>query len=138
MRPSELVLKMMRKGFTLIEVMVSVLIISLVIAGLLEMRGNGTHKLLSLKKQISTNEFNSFLIGNKKYGFESTSGSSDKLLSEFRLESDLRKELKKINIKVKYKIIDSIDMGSGMIFEIGKTTLNVDESSSSLTRLKLQ
>jgi len=128
----------MRKGFTLVEVMVSVLIISVVITALLEMRGNGSHTFINLKKQININTFNSFFIANNNYGFESTSGTSDKLLSEFRVDNNLRQELKQVKINVKYKKLDSIDMGSDMVFEIGETVLNINKSSSSLTRLRLQ
>jgi len=128
----------MSKAFTLIEVMVAVLIISLVIMALLQMRGNSSHMLMNINKQIKVNQFNSFLISNNDYGFESKSTTLDRLLSEFSMENNLRRELKKIKVKIKYQELETIDMDSNIIFEIGKVVLKVDEESTSVVRLRLQ
>ena len=128
----------MSKAFTLIEVMVAVLIISLVIMALLQMRGNSSHMLMNINKQIKVNQFNSFLISNNDYGFESKSTTLDRLLSEFSMENNLRRELKKIKVKIKYQELETINMDSNIIFEIGKVVLKVDEESTSVVRLRLQ
>jgi len=129
---------MMRKGFTLIEVMVSVLIITLVIGALIEMRGNSSHILQNIKKQINTSSFSSYFIRNENYGFESKTTTSDKLLSDFNLDRTLRKNLKKVKINIDYKKIDSIVTGENMNFEIGKTIFKINNTSNSLIRLRLQ
>ncbi|MEA1983375.1 MAG: type II secretion system protein, partial [Campylobacterota bacterium] len=60
-----------RRAFTLIEVMVAVMIVSIVIAALLQMRGDTSNKLFQLKEMMQTNQYNSFLLSNsEKYAFE--------------------------------------------------------------------
>ena len=62
-----------RRAFTLMEVMVAVVIVSVVIAALLQMQGNTHHKLFGIKEMIKTNQYNSFLLSlSDKYGFESS------------------------------------------------------------------
>jgi len=152
-----------REGFTLIEVMVSVMIISTVIMALLTMSGNNTHIFSSFKRQAKVNQYASFFISNKEYGFENDSLDLDDLVSEFDVEDELRKELKELKVEVIYQIVDEIDMSdfeesedeeeeeeivyedekpkevtSSLIIEIGRTTLKVKDSSVSLLRIKVQ
>jgi len=141
-----------RKAFTLIEVMVAVMIVSVVIAALLQMRGNTNHKFIQLKKIVKENQYNSFLISvDDKYGFESSSIDLYRLADNFDLESDLRRKLKSIKTKVTYEELEVLDSGdfsddkeegessaSGIIFEIGKTSLESDDFSLSLMRVKIQ
>jgi hypothetical protein len=100
------------------------------------MRGNSSHTLMNLKKQIDTNTINSFFFSNQNYGFESESVTLDELLKEFKVEDDLRKRLKDTKVKLKYKEIDSIDLGTATVFEIGRTTITVNDSSASVLRLR--
>jgi len=142
-----------RKAFTLIEVMVAVMIVSVVIAALLQMQGNTNHKLLQLKKSIKDNQYNSFLISEaNRYGFDSSNINLYRLVEKFDLESDLRRHLKATKIKVSYEILDVLDSndfddesddeeensGNGIILEIGKTDLKSDKFALSLLRVKLQ
>ena len=155
-----------RKAFTLIEVMISVLIISTVIMALITMNGNNTHIFSSFKKQAKINQYASFFISNKEYGFENNSVDLDDLVSEFDVEDELRKKLKELKVAVIYQIVDEIDMSdfeeseededtqeeipddssdeepkkvsSSLVIEIGKTTLKVKDSSVSLLRIKVQ
>jgi len=144
-----------RKAFTLIEVMVAVMIVSVVIAALLQMQGNTNHKLIQLKKTVKENQYSSFLISvDDKYGFESSSLDLYRLADNFDLESDLRRKLKSIKTKVSYEELDVLDSSdfsddsdeseegessaSGIIFEIGKTHLESEEFSLSLMRVKIQ
>ena len=153
-----------KKAFTLIEVMISVLIVSTVIMALITMNGNNTHIFSSFKKQTQINQYTSFFISNKEYGFEDDSVDLDDLVSEFDVEDELRKELKEIKVDIIYQIIDEIDMSdfeeneddseedmqeyeteeetkevtSSLIIEIGKTVLKVKDSSTSLLRIKVQ
>ncbi len=136
----------MRKAFTLLEVMVAVVIISVVIMGLLQMRGHNTHIFLSLSQKLEINQHLSFLIGNNDCGFEKESITADKLLNEFDMETELRQQLKKVKIDLSYQELDAIDLGeshdenlnSEMVIEIGKTVLRTDKSSVSLPRVRMQ
>jgi len=142
--------KQHHRGFTLIEVMVAVMIVSVVIAALLQMQGNTSHKLIELKKTLKTNQFNSFLISSdNKYGFESSNTDLYRLSGEFDMESDLRRKLKAMKIKVSYEkkdVLDSNDFSddeedatvTGIVLEIGKTHLQNKNFSLSLMRIKLQ
>ena len=133
-----------RSAFTLIEVMVAVMIISVVIMALLQMQGNTTHIFSKLGDTIKVNQYTSLFISNKDYGFEKKSVDLDDLLSDFKVEDELRRELKTIKVKVDYEKLKTMDMreieegSSSMIFELGKTMLNVGESSSSIMRFKIQ
>jgi prepilin-type N-terminal cleavage/methylation domain-containing protein len=128
----------MRKAFTLIEVMVAVMIISVVIMALLQMRGNSSHIFSNLTQKLEINRYISFLISNSDYGFEKKTTTLDKLLGDFDVENDLRRELKSIKVEVIYQGLESIDIGSTAVLKIGKTSLKTDKSSASLLRLKLQ
>lgn len=136
----------MRKAFTLLEVMVAVLIISIVIMALLQMRGHSAHIFSSLTQKLEINQYLSFLVSNDDYGFEQDSLTADRLLKDFDVERGLRQNLKKVKIDLIYQELESIDLdeqdddnpSSGMIFETGKTILKTDRSSVSLPRIRLQ
>ena len=143
-----------RSAFTLIEVMVAVMIVSVVIAALLQMRGNTTHKFFGIKEMMKTNQYNSFLLSHgEKYGFEKSRIDMYGLVDNFDLESDLRRKLKAIKVELDYEELSVIDTSeyedntdddaeitgsSGIIFEIGKTMLKTEEFSGSLIRIKIQ
>lgn len=147
----------MRRGFTLIEVMVAVMIISVVIATLLQMRGNSTHLFLNMDKKSKINQFSSFFIANDNYGYETKTTSLDELVANFEIENDLRRELRDTNVEIIYQELSIIDLSdfsssesednyqtqkseamSTMVFEIGKTILKTKDSSVALLRLKRQ
>ena len=141
-------------AFTLIEVMVAVMIVSVVIAALLQMRGDTTQKFFGIKKMMSTNQYNSFLLSNAQYGFEKSRMDMYRLVDDFDLESDLRRKLKAIKVELDYEELSVIDTSeyedntddedaeitgsSGIIFEIGKTVLKTEEFTGSLIRIKIQ
>lgn len=154
-----------RPAFTLIEVMVAVMIVSVVIAALLQMQGNASHKFLQLKEMISTSQYSSFLLSSAdKYGFERSSTDMKTLLDDFELESDLRQKLSAIKVKIDYEELEIIDtnkflqinehnqeddmkryenmpeqtMAAGVIFEIGQTRLETQNSTNKLLRVRLQ
>ncbi|OIP55183.1 MAG: hypothetical protein AUK54_04340 [Helicobacteraceae bacterium CG2_30_36_10] len=142
-----------KSAFTLIEVLVSVMIISVVIMALIKMNANNTHIFSSLKQQTKTNQYASFLIANEEYGFENKSVLINDLLSEFDLQNDLRRELKNIKAEIIYQELQLIDMSeedstletaedtevtSNIILEIGKSILKTDESSTALLRIGIQ
>jgi len=147
-----------KNAFTLIEVMVAVMIVSVVIAALLQMQGNTSHKFINLKKMMQTNQYNSFLLSQSdKYGFEESNIDLYRLVGDFDLESDLRRRLQGIKLTVDYKKLDTIDTSefddsakpttdgeekqtdtTGIVFEIGKSILKADNFSTSLIRVRIQ
>lgn len=142
-----------KNAFTLIEVIVAVMIISVVIMALIQMNANNTHIFSSLKQQTMTNQYASLLISNDDYGFEKKSVVINDLLSEFNLQNDLRRELKNIKAEIIYQKLEQIDMSeqdttqetvennevsSNMILEIGKSVLKTKKSSTALLRLRIQ
>jgi prepilin-type N-terminal cleavage/methylation domain-containing protein len=136
----------MRKAFTLLEVMVAVMIISIVIMALLQMRGHSAHIFSSLSQKLEINQYLSFLVSNDTYGFEQESMTADILLKDFDVEADLRQRLRKTKVNLVYQELDAIDLAehsdenlsSGMIFETGKTILKTENASASLARIRLQ
>ncbi len=145
-------------AFTLIEVIVAVMIVSVVIAALLQMRGNTSYKFLEIKKMMQKNQYNSFLLSlSDKYGFEKSSIDLNKLVYEFNIERELRRKLKSIKVKVDYKELDTIDTAefddtekesndgqevqedtTGIVFEIGQSILKTDTFSTNLIRVRIQ
>ena len=140
-----------RNGFTLIEVIVAVLIVSVVIAALLQMQGNATHKFFTIKKMMQTDQYSTFLLSNaQKYGFDSSRLDMKRLVDDFELESDLRRRLKSMPLEIKYEMLTTIDtseleqntntsnVNTALIFEIGKTILKSQELKIQLIRVKKQ
>ena len=123
--------------------MVAVMIVSVVIAALLEMRGNISHKIFGLEKITQVSQYDTFLLGQNKYGLEKSNTNMKTLAENFELESDLRRKLSAIKLHIKYEKIKVIDTseyadGASLIFEIGKTKLSSDTYSSSLVRILYQ
>lgn len=141
-----------RRAFTLVEVMVAVVIVSVVIAALLQMQGNTNHKLFNIKEMMKTNQYNSFLLSlSDKYGFESSKMDMKRLVYEFELESDLRRRLKGMKLELYYEELTTIDTSeldassdlnetsnTSLIFEIGKTTLKTKDFTTQVIRVKIQ
>ena len=134
-----------KSAFTLIEVMVAVMIISVVIAALLRMFANNTHIFSQLTKQAKINQYASLFISNRDYGLESENIHLDDLVRDFNLESDLVKKLRATKVKIFYQKLEQIDLSesdngesnSSMIFEIGKTVLKINDSSIALLRIRM-
>ncbi len=134
------------------EVMVAVVIVSVVIAALLQMQGNTNHKLFNIKEMMKTNQYNSFLLSlSDKYGFESSKMDMKRLVDEFELESDLRRRLKGMKLELDYEELTTIDTSeldassdlnetsnTSLIFEIGKTTLKTKDFTTQVIRVKVQ
>ena len=138
-----------RDAFTLIEVMIAVMIISVVIMALLQMYANNTHIFSSMKQQTKINQYSSFLISNENYGFGDKNIYLHALVRDFDLEDDLRRELKEIKIKMLYKELKTIDISdqsndedieasSGLVLEIGESTIQTDDGSTALLRFRIR
>ena len=134
----------LRSGFTLIEVMVSVMIVSVVIAALLQMQGNTSTLFETLKEQNSADNYATLLLWNDKYGFENEHLNLFRLVDDFDLDDEMRRKLKGTDITLAYDKIKTIDLSEGnatnaqTVFEIGKTTLKLNKMTTSLLRLRLQ
>jgi len=147
---------MRKAAFTLIEVMVAVVIISVVIMALIKLFANNSHIFSTLDNKSQSNQYLSFLISPSDYGLENKESTLYDLVKEFDIEDDLRRELKNIKVKLLYQELDTIDVGeyeadvesqeeqteekasSSMVFEVGKTILKINNSSVSMLRIKQQ
>ena len=128
-----------RRAFTLIEVMVAVMIVSVVIASLLKLQGNSSHMLMKLQQNQNNNHFTTFLLYNRDYGLQKHSQKLNlyRLVDNFDMDDDLRRELKSINATIKYKQIRKIDLDTTTI-EGGETKLSMPHFNTSLIRVTIQ
>lgn len=148
-------------GFTLIEVMVAVMIISVVIASLLQLFSNNTTLFNTVQKQVGSAMQSTLLLGNREVGFEKDSVMLDELVKAFDIDDALRRRLKSQKALITYTEVRTMDL-SGMedvsseqveepeeeiiyeegeitqALEIGRTTLRIGEQGNSFLRLKLQ
>lgn len=132
----------MRRAFTLIEVMIAVMIVSVVIAAILQMRGNTSFMYEKIDQNAKINHYLSFFISNKDYGFEKKSTTMKNLCDEFEIDSELRRELSSVKLNIKYKKLDILDTSkydenSQLVIETGNSILNTGDSSATLIRLRI-
>ena len=131
-----------KKAFTLIEVMIAVMIISVVIMAMLKMHSNHVFLLNSTKNDSLEIGYLSFLVNNKQYGLENKDKALYDLVDGFDISDDLRRELKDKSITLLYKRlgnIESLDSNSsnGILLKYGVTILQTQTSSHQLLRLQL-
>ncbi|SFV70776.1 hypothetical protein MNB_SM-5-1480 [hydrothermal vent metagenome] len=135
-----------RGAFTLIEVMVAVMIISVVILALMRMYANDTYLFATYKKESHVNDYASFLIENSDFGLENKNIYLYDLVSEFDMEDNLRRKLKEQKAEVIYKVVKNIDLSDDtnttapqMSLEIGESVIRLDKgASTALSRLQLR
>lgn len=152
-------------GFTLIEVLVSVMIIAVVIGALIQLFATNTHTFSSVHQKILHTNKTTLLLGNAVYGLENKNVDLAELVKDFNLDDDLRRLLKKEKVEILYTEITSIDFdeaaesiaeeeaasgeNDGQAFieeaaeatntlEIGRTTLKIGDQTSSFLRVKFQ
>jgi prepilin-type N-terminal cleavage/methylation domain-containing protein len=147
------------KGFTLIELMVAVMIISVVIASLLQLFSNNTTLFNNVQKQLGSTMQCTLLLGNREIGFEKETVRLDDLVKGFDIDDELRRSLKTKKAFITYTEVRSMDLSEmeeasgqeetdeeivvdegamAQALEIGRTTLKIGDQSSSFLRLKLQ
>ena len=139
-------MKIMKKqAFTLIEVMVAVMIISVVIAALLQMYSNNSFIFTALKKSVTTKQYMTLLSNSSDYGFENRHASLYDLTQDFDLDDALRRKLKSIRVDIIYKEESFIDLSEDenasenqIVIEIGKMTMQGKGFSNSLMRMKIR
>lgn len=141
-----------KSAFTLIEVMLAVMIISVVIMALIQMYSNNTHIFSAYKKQINTNQYLSLFIENENYQYENDDLYIDDLVTEFDLDDELRMKLKEKKVRLSYQELRRIDISdrdyenkdksaktdSDTVLVIGKSIIKIEDSSSSLLRMRLE
>ncbi len=118
----------MKQGISLIEVLISVMLISLVIVSLLQIKENNLHFLEKSKDRIKYNSYismialdNTIELRNKNiYLGDNIDFKDDKI----------RKELKNIKIEVKDKEDDLIEFNVddySLIINIKQTSFNIED-----------
>ena len=86
------------------------------------------------------------LIMHSDYGLQNKHFSLDKTLARFDIDDDLRRRLKSIDVRVRYKKIQIIDLAeeednasaTGQNLEIGKTVVTFPDGSYSYLRVSVQ
>lgn len=125
------------KAFTLLEVMIAVMILSVVIMALLQMYANGAHIFKNSNIKSQTNQYISFLSGSEKYGLQNDTFSLDTLVAEFEIEDDLRRELKGIKIELLFNNIKNIQSSSSAEFAIAKVVLKINNPNGDIAKTSL-
>ncbi len=167
MRRSASVWRMPKRscGFTLIEVLVAVMIIAVVIGALLQLFSTNAQAFSSVHQKILHANRTTLLLGNSVYGYEDKKIDLAELVKDFNIDDDLRRQLKRKKVQILYTEVTSIDFGDaaeaiaeaettdtenvdkGAIsetaeaanaLEVGRTTLKIDDQSSSFLRVRLQ
>ena len=103
-----------RTAFTLIEVMVAVMIISVVVASLLKLFSNNTHMISLLDDRLDASMYATLFNGEidgvgSEFCFENDEYFVSDLVKDFRLEDDIRQKLKDMKVKIVYTIVQQID-----------------------------
>ncbi len=125
-----------RRGFTLIEVMVAVMIVSVVIGATISLRGDAGNRLVHIKQNEKSLQYATFLLWSKENGVDASKTNLYRLSEGIDMDDTLRRELKAIAIEIQYKKAHSYDMGDAL-FEFGTTTLRNKDFQISLERIVL-
>lgn len=154
-----------RAAFTLIEVLVAVMIISVVIGALMQLFSTNSHTFASVESKILQTNKTTLLLGNTIYGFEDKKIDLAELVKDFNIDDDLRRKLKDQKAEIFYREVKNIDFGDAAdsiaeaqqgeeengdealvtdatdaanSIEVGRTTLKLNGESSSFLRVKIQ
>ncbi len=140
------------------------MIISVVISALLQLFANNSHTFSSVHQKILQTNMSSLLLGNEIYGYEDKKMDLSELVKDFNINDDLRRKLKDKKIEIIYTEVTSLnfddaaeslaeaegesgDNDEGLVtetsevansLEIGRTTIKIDNESSSFLRVKFQ
>ena len=147
----------MRKGFTLLEVMIAVMIISLVIGVLLQLYSNNTTLFGSMRGKSELCMRSSLLIGNSDYGYEDKKLTIAELVQDFNINDELRQKLKTYKAEITYFTVKDLSSEQEDLdettesyiaqnresikehsMEIGRSSFEMDGSYTAFLRLKLQ
>ncbi len=112
----------MRRGFTLIEVIMSVIIVSIVVMGAMKLQDRNREMAIYIQQRGSSELDNSIFLTAKVYRYDKSEKDAYELVrDEFNIKDDnsketLKKIIKKINITEDKNIPISIEEGSEPIF----------------------
>ena len=126
---------MKKVAFTLVEVLVSITLISIVIATIFQVKENNIFYLEKFKKSSKLNELISIatIDEEKQEKLRNKNIYLTKLIN-FK-DDDIRKELKSVKVKVKDEDADSQDLGTedfDLILNITKSTYSIENKVSSI------
>jgi len=140
------------------------MIISVVIAALLQLFATNSHTFTSVHQKILHTNMTSLLLGSELYGLEDKKLDVAELVKDFNVDDDLRRTLKSKKVEIIYTEVTSLnfddaaeslaeaeesqgDNDEGLVtqsgevtnsLEIGRTTFKVDDQSSAFLRVKFQ
>ncbi len=112
----------MRRAFTLIEVIMSVIIVSIVVMGAMKLQDRNREMAIYIEQRGSSELDNSLFLTTKVYRYNRSEKDAYELVrDEFNIREDssreaLKKIIKKINITEDRDIPISIEEGSEPIF----------------------
>jgi len=113
------------------------MIVSIVIAALFKLRGDTNHLFLKVQKEQKMRSYASLLLWNSTYGFSKDDINLYRLVEDFDLDDDTRRELKAIKAKIRYEKLKSIDLDT-LVIEVGKTEFSFKDFDITLNRVKAQ
>ena len=116
--------------------MVAVMIVSLVIAALFKLRGDTNHLFLKVQEEQKLSSYATLLLWNTNYGFTNDDLNLYRLVENFDLDDDLRRELKKIKAKIEYKKIKTLELDT-LRLEIGESDFSFKGFDSRFHRVRL-
>jgi len=113
------------------------MIVSVVIAALLKMRGDTNHLFMKIQKDQHYTQLSTFLVWNKKYGLDKSHTTLYNLVDDFDMDDELRRELKQTTVDIEYKELKRIDIEMNT-FTVGETIVKSKLFDMRLKRVELQ
>lgn len=153
----------MTRAFTLLEVAISAMIISVVIGAMLQIFSNNSNYFSGFEKKLDVTWASTLLLGNQDIGFDDKTEELKSLVSSTDMRMDFIQYLDDTEAKITYQVImliDSMDIqesiderseeegdeysstedasSDGINLEIGKTIFNVNDTSTYMIRIRTQ
>jgi len=116
----------MRKAFTLVEVLIAVVIISIVIAAQLQLFSNNGKLFERMRTKIDNALLLTLILGDDTVGFEDSKLFLDELVKPFNVDDALRQRLKAQNSELFYQEVKRIEAGD--VAEQGDDTVSDEEA----------
>lgn len=117
----------MRKAFTLVEVLIAVVIISIVIAAQLQLFSNNGKLFERMRTKIDNALLLTLILGDDTVGFEDSKLFLDELVKPFNVDNALRQRLKAQNSELFYQEVKRIEAGN--VAEQGDDTVSDEEAA---------
>lgn len=117
--------------------MIAVMIVSLVIAALLKLQGNTNHLFNRLQSDQRRSSYATLLLWNPTYGLNKSQGTLYRLVDNFDMDDELRRELKKSKFNIEYKKLQTLEIDN-LILEVGKTHFSCENLDIYFNRVHLR